>query len=181
MSPRRLSTTTLLLLIMEISSVFGYSSSTATRPFARRFAVELEEYSSIVVERGEALDGKKTKPTFYYDLGLGKNKPVYGGTLQKNDPVDATKFLVEHESVRAHPSPFGQAQPSQQAEPKKKRILPEVQLERRSTDILTIQNDGIVVIPHISVTSKAQLDLNTVWVEMMIHSEQMKLVPVTDV
>jgi hypothetical protein len=103
---------------------------------------------------------RTTKPT--YDLGLGKNKPVYGKAQSTTD--DVTQFLVEHESVRRYPPPLQE----------KKLPLPKIQLERKSEDILYIRSRDHTVVPHISTTSDAQLDVNTVWVEMMIHSEKMK-------
>jgi hypothetical protein len=142
-----------------MSTAFGYTS-TSNRPFARPFGNEA--YSSAIVKKQPLV---RTKPN--YDLGLGKNKPVYGEAQSMTD--DVTKFLLEHESVRPYPSPLLQ---------EKKRPIPKVQLERKSEDTLHIQSRGHTIVPHISTTSDAQLDVNTVWVEMMIYSEKMKLVKV---
>jgi hypothetical protein len=166
-----MSTARILSLVIGISPAFGYAT-TSNRPFARPFGTETD---SLVFPRKDV--AKKTKAT--YDLGLGKNQPFYGGksNSQISMTYEVTQYLVEHEAVRAYPSPVvvdEQQSPSSSSATKKRPALPRVQLERQSKDTLKIKNRGDFV-PHIRATSDDKLDLNTVWVEMMIHSEQMKL------
>jgi len=113
-----------------------------------------------------------------------------------------TQFLVEHESVRPYPSPLNLD--SQQSESSNNRNeaksnrknLPKVQPRRQSKDVLHIRDPiymgntkddnafghpVIVPINHSSVGRNnnepaVKFDLNTVWVEMMLHSEHKKLV-----
>lgn len=140
---------------------------------------------------------------FKYDLGLGKNKPVtkqrVGETPSGDNDFDPTQFLIEHESIRSFPSPLdfeSESHSSSTSNSKNKRKnLPKVQHRRHSEDVLYIQdahssrnpmddcNDGNSFYPVIlpinkfsagSSVSVQKLDINTIWVEMMLHDEQKK-------
>jgi hypothetical protein len=174
------------------TSVFGYSSSTINQqPFAKPFGLSSEQISKVLVvapanEKNQSTSQTNTKKTTY-NLGLGKNKPLYGRRTYppSHVPEDATFFLVEHASVQNFPAPNRAADTVATAvEPaaKTKRPLPVVQLERKSEDVLLIydrvdvsstqsSSSSPIIIPR----SSTQLDLNTAWVEMLIYSEQAKL------
>mmetsp|Transcript_28140 Transcript_28140/g.60331 ORF Transcript_28140/g.60331 Transcript_28140/m.60331 type:complete len:248 (+) Transcript_28140:566-1309(+) len=142
-----------------------------------------------------------TKPKKYtYDLGLGKNKPVHNkkiddenkaSAVEKSDPA---QFLIDHESVRPYPSPMDTSSDSQRKSNKRKN-LPKVQPKRHSEDVLQIRDPVGTVstedrsngerIRHPVIVSinrstvgrhepSAKLDVNTVWVEMMLHNEHKK-------
>ena len=182
MPSQKISTTALLALVLSASPIMGYQSA-VNRPFARPFGVQDIESDVIIIKKNTQIatttTTKTRKPT--YSLGLGKNKPLCSpSTACVENIEDATRFLVEHESVRDYPSPLTASADTSKATTtttKPKKVLPKVQLKRKATDSLSIGNDDISNIPQIRQTSSAQLDLNTVWVEMMIHSEQSKLVP----
>lgn len=138
---------------------------------------------------------------FKYDLGLGKNKPVTNKRAGESSPVekglDPTRFLIEYESIQTYPSPLnsvseGHSRNSDERK-RKRKILPRVQHRRHSEDVLHIRDpDSIVhidtnyqddnfchpiIVPINHFPSKnnvpgAKLDVNTVWVEMMLHNEQ---------
>lgn len=135
---------------------------------------------------------------FKYDLGIGKNKPVVskrvGEVSTTESSVDPTRYLMEHEAVSSYPSPLDSNTRSQQSKSKRKN-LPKVNHRRHSEDVLhirdslPIQNHGkncngdnashpvIVPIQKYSAesgTTGTQLDVNTVWVEMMLHNERSK-------
>ena len=175
-----MSTAKLLTLVLSTSPVMGYQT-VSNRPFIKSFGITEIDPSIVVVREPEQVSIKRrSKPT--YDLGIGKNKPLYNIEASCIEEIEgATKFLVEHESVRAYPSPLmvdaSHKASSNPTTTKPKKVLPKVQLKRKATDSLSIGNDDISNIPQIRQTSSVQLDLNTVWVEMMIHSEQSKLVP----
>jgi hypothetical protein len=140
---------------------------------------------------------------FKYDLGLGKNKPVTNKRTGESSPVDKsldpTQFLIEYESIQTYPSPQNLASQvysrNSDERKRKRKILPRVQHRRHSEDVLRIrdpdsivhidtncQDDNychpiIVPINHIPSENNApgtKLDVNTVWVEMMLHHEQKK-------
>jgi hypothetical protein len=178
------------------TSVFGYSSSTINQqPFAKPFGLSPEQISKVLVvspanEQNQRFTSQTTKTKTTYDLGLGKNKPLYGrrtDSLSSHVPEDATLFLVEHASVHYFPAPNSPADTTAAAtvEPaaKTKQPLPVVQLQRKSEDDLLIYERGDVLTtessssssPIIMPRSSTQLDLNTAWVEMLIYSEQAKL------
>jgi hypothetical protein len=149
----------------------GYTS-TSNRPFA--LPVGTEDYSSVFVVKKNRPAVSKTRNT--YDLGLGKNQPVQGKTQTPTGHV--TSFLLEHESVRQYPSPLDEQAIQEPSINKRKKILPKVNLKRRSEDVFRIESGEFNAAPLIIATSSGdKFDVNTVWVEMMIHSEQMKLVP----
>jgi len=136
-----------------------------------------------------------------YDLGLGENKPFNneraGETTPGDNDLDPTQFLIEHESVRPYPSPLNfdsklESRSTNHSRNNRKN-LPKIQHRRHSEDVLQIQDvrvignplddciDGnscypiIIPINEISAVGNApveKLDLNTIWVEMMIHNER---------
>jgi len=136
------------------------------------------------------------KRKFKYDLGLGKNSIVKNGRADgkpsADQDLDPTRFLIEHESVRSYPSPLNSDSESQSRNNNRtnsnRKKLPKVQHRRHSEDVLCIVDqdycnddnfDHPVIVPinHCSTGSNgpaAKFDVNTVWVEMMIHNEQKK-------
>lgn len=141
-----------------------------------------------------------TKSKSNYDLGLGKNKPVTNKRVKEALRVDAsldpTRFLVEHEVVSKYPSPLdSDSNLISSHRPKSDRKnLPKVKHRRHSEDVLRIRdspsvgnehsnhnNDDnsrhpvIAPIHRFSTESITKLDVNTVWVEMMLHNEQNKV------
>ena len=170
-----------------------------------------------------------TKST--YDLGIGKNQPVVAfkgritavaavaavtatTTTTTLGDVEDTQYLMEYESVREFPSPTNHVQQVAEVilrqeehdqQPRKKKQLPKVQLQRKAEEDLLIvdsnhyceknetkensttsmsqqrnrQQQLIIQKPKhakmIVPISNAKLDLNTAWVEMLIHNEQMNV------
>eukprot|EP00531_Pseudo-nitzschia_arenysensis_P011682 CAMPEP_0116134074 /NCGR_PEP_ID=MMETSP0329-20121206/10455_1 /TAXON_ID=697910 /ORGANISM="Pseudo-nitzschia arenysensis, Strain B593" /LENGTH=222 /DNA_ID=CAMNT_0003628767 /DNA_START=97 /DNA_END=765 /DNA_ORIENTATION=- len=135
---------------------------------------------------------------FKYDLGIGKNKPVVnkriGETSTTESTVDPTRYLMEHEAVSSYPSPLDSN--TSQSSKSKRKNLPKVNHRRHSEDVLhirdthPIQNDADnhkgdnsshpVIVPIYQFSSESgamgtQLDVNTVWVEMMLHNERSKV------
>jgi hypothetical protein len=181
------------------TSVFGYTSSTINQqPFAKPFGLSSEQISKVLVvtpasEQNQRSTSQTTTTKTTYDLGLGKNKPLYGrgmDYLSSPVPEDATLFLVEHASVHNFPAPNSSDKTTAtvvKPAGKTKQPLPVVQLQRKSEDVLLIYERVDVLTtessssssssssPIIMPRSNTQLDLNTAWVEMFIYSEQAKL------
>ena len=121
--------------------------------------------------------GEKT-----YNLGLGKNLPVQSTTRidQNHKPVDTMKcslpqpihriaqFIVEHEATRPYPSPRESLQ----------RTMGEMVFSGISCeDILCIEilNQAGENHPPVAVaTTRDTMNLNTPWVEMMIHEQRQR-------
>jgi len=166
-----MNTKTSLLAIMYAPNAFGYVSTNTplgitTKPF---FGIEKTNSARTVP--------KPRHGGMVYDLGLGKNLPVSGrAATEITDLETATQFLVEYEGVNPFPSP--RSSDTENPVLPTKRILPIIKPTRKSEDVLSIftQNDSDSV-PATIFQTKANLkmDLNTVWVEMMIHNQQMQL------
>ncbi|CAB9500671.1 expressed unknown protein [Seminavis robusta] len=129
-----------------------------------------------------------------YDLGLGKNAPVThssGSNLYTAESdsrvLEATKYWSEYESVREFPSPQSQQVVAYRS------AVPETNKKMRKTVLLhpkrTMQDSLTIVpnaarqklrtstgqpVPMMVQSDASQLDVNSVWVEMLIHSEQQK-------
>lgn len=109
-----------------------------------------------------------------YDLGLGKNAPLITNEQTRVDKTHsvqkASQFWMVNEPAVIYPSP---AQSSSQEEhhqvSRKRKSMPLIP-KRQSEDVLQISSDRVM-----SKTQSHQLDLNTPWVEMLIHCQQMKL------
>lgn len=138
---------------------------------------------------------------YKYDLGLGKNNPMTNKTSGETTPVDnnqePTQFLIDHQSVRPYPSPLNlESQKREGNSSKNKREnLPEIQHRRHSKDVLHIRDVPTIassmddynkdhsfhpIIVPVNMLYPGysrpveKLDINTIWVEMMIHDEQKK-------
>lgn len=145
-----------------------------------------------------------TRRKFKYDLGIGKNKPIINTRPKEtlSTDLDPARFWSGHESVRSYPSPLDSNFVSNsQTKSNRRKNLPKVQHRRHSEDVLSIwdpscakngersdccdDNDDNschpVIIPTLFSSAgnnvqAAKLDVNTVWVEMMLHNEQKKFV-----
>jgi hypothetical protein len=120
-----------------------------------------------------------------YDLGIGKNEPVYN--RQSSPSVvqldDITKFWIEHEAVHEILSERQRLQMMKLTElhtpttKKDRNNLPVVNLKR-----FTI-NEEIAIRPennerihaHAQQLITSHYDLNTPWIEILIHHEQQKI------
>eukprot|EP00525_Craspedostauros_australis_P013065 CAMPEP_0198135394 /NCGR_PEP_ID=MMETSP1442-20131203/60570_1 /TAXON_ID= /ORGANISM="Craspedostauros australis, Strain CCMP3328" /LENGTH=286 /DNA_ID=CAMNT_0043796563 /DNA_START=78 /DNA_END=937 /DNA_ORIENTATION=+ len=126
-------------------------------------------------------------PSYSYDLGIGKNKPFVPRvtTASMVSINDVTQHMNQHESTRTFPSPLmdEDVMPATPAKDQKKnKVLPKIRLERRSADVLSITaNDETIstqqaqprTLPTITPKIRStEMDINTIWVEMLIHSEQ---------
>lgn len=132
-----------------------------------------------------------------YDLGIGRNLPVANMSSRPSHHVpsstyEACRYLVEHQAVRELPPPIipaflnadtqklgGESRTGKT--PGKKR-LKEIQYNRSSQDVLTIFQPGIMhpsstrskLKPTMVAHTQAKLNLNTPWVEMLLHHENLK-------
>ena len=134
-----------------------------------------------------------------YDLGLGKNKPVINKRAEETKPTDVSpdpaQFMIQHDAVNKLPSPLDAASKSDAHSKSARKNLPKVNHRRHSEDVLHIRdfpavrkndqndhrNDEKTSHPTIGRTTtfpgatEAKLDVNTVWVEMMLHNERNKM------
>jgi hypothetical protein len=151
------------------------------------------------IQGGKAVS--RPKRSVSYDFGLGKNPPVakstrYGEnasgdtchhpqqpiTQQQSSPrpplfVEAiAQYLVEHEAVREYPSP-NRIIPATTSIGKKKRAYPVFIVPKRMTGdgILWIQGTHSIPSVITAQTPGRHFELNTLWVELLIHEQQKKL------
>jgi hypothetical protein len=129
-----------------------------------------------------------------YDLGLGKNSPVTKASstndatgVSEDDIFKATQYWSEYESVRDFPSPRSQMIvdfEKHSSQTKKSRKQVPLHLKRAVQDSLTFLPSvgldsgrtlsSLPKLPVMVQSGSSQLDVNSVWVEMLIHSEQLR-------
>jgi hypothetical protein len=139
---------------------------------------------------------------YSYDLGLGKNSPLSQDTTvqaqsfdHSNDDVyQASRFLSEYHSERPFPSPLQVPNDSQTSsendileklEKPKQNFYPKVQPKRHLEDVLVILTSEVwenanpqetlkhrKQLPVMIQPGNSQLDLNSIWVEMLLHDQQ---------
>lgn len=130
-----------------------------------------------------------------YDLGLGKNLPVTNAEDEKaqtkqsediSNVYQAVRYLTEHESGTHHfPSPLDDdATTAQSPQKRQRKVAPKRYLE----DVLVIKypqktatsaenesssssNAATKQLPVMVQPGDHQLDVNSVWVEMLIHHQ----------
>lgn len=163
-----------LIILMALPSALGYATSATpiSKPAFLPTTVKLPP---------------KTVPSNHpqrYDLGLGKNAPLTNDSHAKSQSENvetACHFWIAPEPAKTCPSPRSLEKRSfaatTQSHPKvsKKSIrksIP-VHLKRQSEDDLQISRNGIIM--SRSSNGASQLDLNTVWVEALIHNQQKQL------
>ena len=130
-----------------------------------------------------------------YDLGIGKNAPV--GFIRSNaqpnddDTARAVQYWDHHQTVNEYPNPEvvaqarsamldssssqeGPSSSTEQQTPTKRRKSQNIVPERFSGEQFPITNQQAV--PTIAARESVvrQHDLNTAWVEMLIHEQQVK-------
>lgn len=145
------------------------------------------------------LDAKPSKPArnTSYDLGLGKNQPVVSKKTTNVDSVESNKadvsstvmYWSKHESVRNFPSPLEEREVKYDlptAPTKKTRTVMPINPIRHVADSLPIipntrseQSAAVRGQPLMMRSDSSQMDVNTAWVEMLIHSEQRKFATAT--
>jgi hypothetical protein len=183
-----MNTKTLLLTIMSVPAAFGYVSTSTPSGMTTKPAFGLDR--SIPATSQRQVPKHRNRRSNTYDLGLGKNQPVTGrSSLVADDLETVTQFWIEHEAVNQYPSPIAattvvipvveaDATSSTQAPPvAKRKQLPVIKPTRKSEDVLNIFAQKEADMPSVIFQTNPDLkiDLNTVWVEMMIHSQQQLL------
>lgn len=174
--------TTLLLLLL--TPVLGYAPSIASPPGPPKllskptFVPKPKKVSEQSSNNPTSQTTKSLPPR--YDLGLGKNKPVVNKKRkqhqqeQREKPsvlstttYDAARYWMIPEAVNNYPSPLNE----ESKPPTKKKILPKVQpLRMVSDELLDIsgQNKDATALLY---GNAVDLDVNTLWVEMLIHHQ----------
>jgi hypothetical protein len=112
-----------------------------------------------------------------YDLGLGKNAPVNCSkenlwSCSTDDPYKAVRYLVEHHGVIELPSPLQKNDEDQRKDKQQQTIVH----SRFSDDVLFIDasNKHPIALIRKDLELNVELDVNTIWVEMLIHEQQAK-------
>ena len=126
-----------------------------------------------------------------YDLGIGKNKPVTkkacsnvapkkrlyqladASIEQQKDVYQVAKFWCVHQTVHDIPNPLA----IQAAAKKKPKGVTPLIPHRLADDFLAIYHDRTEQHSRATIMAKAPVndfDLNTPWVEMLIHEQQVK-------
>lgn len=175
MTPQSYTITSLrtLIILLTLPSVLGYTTSTPrTKPALLTKPAPTKRQSA-----------PSSPPPQRYDLGLGKNAPL--NTSQTQLPVQdvqtASQFWSSNEPAVTFPSPLSrgdepsesivQPQPKLSKKPKRKSVP--LNHKRQSQDLLEISGDCITRrSAMVSSAKQQQLDVNTVWVEMLIHNQQ---------
>lgn len=139
-----------LIILMAVPSALAYTtSSPVTKP---AFGLPKTKHASAT-------------PTQKYDLGLGKNAPLNPSTFQSLNVQTASQFWISPEPARTYPSPLSNVHIQSEAVQNKSKPMP-ILPRRQSEDVLHIMEDRTIL-----PSSTAQLDPNTVWVEMLIHDQ----------
>ena len=137
-----------------------------------------------------------------YDLGLGKNGPVTTRseqatkstttTTESTTAYETAQYWNEFESVNPLPNPSEQLRNAAQAvttaatgtasnnsnnKKKNPRPNPRVMPKRFHRDDFAIQmQQQQQELPVMSTSNRRNFDVNTAWVEMLIHEQELKLV-----
>ena len=129
---------------------------------------------SLAYVASNSLSGVLVQPTFLstkttspkYDLGLGKNPPL---VKQEQDQMptnvyQAAAYWMVSDSVREFPAPNEPSLPKKKAQP----IVPH---RKVPDDVVGISGSGHDT-RAVVVGRRTSLDINTLWVEMLIHDQQ---------
>jgi len=169
-----------LLLLTGLVSASAFSLQSNPRSFAKPqqniAPQEYNQYLPPLQPISDAQSASTTESRVSYDFGIGKNKPVVPKTDGKihgkaRNIYQVAEFWSEHDAVNEIPNPL-----VVQAAANKPRLAPIVPL-RLADDYLSIHHDHSEEHSQPTMTAKApvqEYDLNTPWVEMLIHEQQVK-------
>ena len=119
-----------------------------------------------------------------YELGLGKHGPVGGNAIDyfktEAELLEMTKYCSEFESVNAIPNPSHRLQQMQASQASVKsedtKIKPRIQLKRYHEEDFAIRRLKNRADPVLTSPRQARdYDLNTAWVELLIHEQQQRV------
>ena len=186
---------------------FGVSSSDIKRVLLTPTYGDVNPSKNSSLKKKNSIS--KPSSTYDLGLGKNQPVVAFQGKItpavSTTETTDSsTEYLIEYQAVREYPSPLtnnGQQvaevilPPSRRNEVNKKKVLPKVRLQRQAEEHLFIYDaDSNEAQPPTSLSSKSstssstikmvpiskdKLDINTAWVEMLIHSEQMKVAAAT--
>lgn len=163
-----------IINILGVSLASAYTSH-STLPFAVHGRGANAIPTSTVAREQESLSEQRSKST--YSLGLGKNQPLVPTREELTENVyKAVQYLNEHQAVSEYPSPqsvLGQVAAAQEAVATKPPVKGPIVPVRLANDVVGIHTEQSKA-PVAFVLSANQLDLNTAWVEMLIHEQQLK-------
>jgi hypothetical protein len=193
-----------LLFLLGLSTSMNFSNSYTTNSLSPLASSEPHTIATSTMRKPNPVDTKISQVLplqqlqeqnesrrVTYSLGLGKNQPVLGASTTANtitseetvdDVYQAVQFWTGHKAVRNIPSPnenlklAEKLKADEQSKPPKssaRHIVP----TRLAQDLLSISNHH-----HVGEESRGPtmigdvqaMDLNTPWVEMLIHEQQLK-------
>jgi hypothetical protein len=183
-----------LLILLSLTTSFNLSSSYTTSSLSPLASSEPQTIATSTMRKpNHPVQQKQQQNVSHrvtYSLGLGKNQPVLGASTTANtitseesveDVYQAVQFWTGHKAVRNIPSPYENLKVAEkliadaQSNPKAsfRHIVP----TRLAQDLLSISNHH-----HVGEESRGPtmignvqaMDLNTPWVEMLIHEQQLK-------
>jgi hypothetical protein len=171
----------LFLFLNLIQHSWGFSAATVYTP-RREHGISRKSSVQFLEQSLNSEDAVSSLKTVKYDLGLGKNRPVMGSSQPSARVTDdhdvhlhlTVSYLVDYESTREFPSPTRIPLASAGEGPRKSRKRQYAPLvPKRITDdsIISIASNGQATARKF----RGHFDLNTAWIEMLIHEEQNKL------
>ena len=175
---KTMTTATLLATMLATPGAFAYVSSVPSPPGKPAFG--LSEKTARQTTKTTAAASSSSSSSSSYDLGIGKNKPVknipYKAKVRYDNVESVADFWMVQDSVHDFPMPAMDSKGTEEAQQKppvtKRRIVPIVP-NRMSEDAVSIMTEGEDALTVARAQPK-QLDLNTIWVEMLIHDQQMQ-------
>jgi hypothetical protein len=196
MKSRSVMTSKRLLILLGLTTSMTLSSSYTTSSLAPLASSEpqitlrklnpVETKISQVLPEDQQQQNESRRVT--YALGLGKNQPVLGTLTTANtvkreetaeDVYQAVQFWTGHDSVRNIPSPYDNLKAAEKlmadAQSKPKTRFRHIVPTRFVEDLLSISNHHDVGEESRGPTMRGDvqaMDLNTPWVEMLIHEQQ---------
>lgn len=197
-------TSKLLLILLGLTTTMNLTSSYSTSSLAPLASSEPQTIArtSTSMRKPKPVETKisqilpmqlqqqnESRPVTYA-LGLGKNQPVLGSSMTANritsaetseDVHQAVQFWTGHNAVNNIPSPYENlklaenliAGAQSKSNPRPSHIVP----TRLAEDLLSISNNHRVGEESRGPTVSGDLqamDLNTPWIEMLIHEQQLK-------
>jgi hypothetical protein len=182
-----------LLIPMLMLAVSAHAYSASVPMEARRVAVSFPHKEDLLTSAKAISSSPFTASHSASDARPATSRSKYSlGPLVTDDIATATQYLVEHDSVREYPSPLAVVKPSD-TQPKAKKAHPPLIPNRLTDDsLLKIVAESpdeasspvkstlpprVLVQP--SMRSGRSFDINTAWIELLIHEQQTKFAPAT--
>lgn len=169
--------------LLVLSAFLLYTANAYVSSSPKHGEMKIVKTNPTFVQHPTTQSNNSSKKGIKYDLGLGQNAPVVARkqseVIHSTNYHDTTQYFNEYEAVNQYPNPNQDAatiHSKNNGSSKKQQTStkPVVNPIRLAEESLSISGNGSDASAKFQV-NPTELDVNTLWVEMLIYDQQQLL------